>query len=393
MGKHEKTRKKVKENERNRKVNSKSRNTKSNIKNTKKVKNNVRDTKNYERNSNNIKNSKKKKSHKLRNFLIVLLIIVAILTGVIYAFIQDKLSKINYVELNHEELGISNNVKEGYRNIALFAVDSRNLNTNDGSRSDGIIVLSINEKTKDVKMVSVYRDTYVQVEGYGLTKITHAYAYGGPTLAIKTLNTNLDLNISEFVAVNFEAVANAIDAMGGVEIEITSEELPQMNKYISETSKITGIPANTLPKAGTYNLNGVQAVTYGRIRKTTGGDYKRTERMRTVIMKALNKAKTMDLGTLNKIIDDVLPKVQTNINSNDILGLASQIGSYNITDNTGWPHKTEGKTLDAWYGIPVTLESNVKQLHEELFEQEDYTVPETVKEISNKIINKTGYTE
>lgn len=336
------------------------------------------------------KQSKKKKKI-WRKVVIVIVIILAIVAGIAFAFIQDKLGKINYVTLNNEELGISENVKEGYRNIALFAVDSRNIKSDEGSRSDGIIILSINEKTKDVKMVSVYRDTYVQVEDHGLTKITHAYAYGGPTLAIKTLNQNLDLNISEFISVNFDAVATAIDAMGGVEIEIKSNEVAEMNKYIKETAQITGKTANTIPSAGTYNLDGVQATTYGRIRKVGNGDYERTQRMRTVIMKALNKAKKMDLGTLNKIIDNVLPKVQTNISSGEIIGLASQIGSYNITTNIGWPYETKGKTLDAWYGIPVTLETNVKKLHEELFEQTDYEVPSTVKEISTKIINKTGY--
>lgn len=348
------------------------------------------------RHSNKEEKIKKNKARKMslwKKIVLVLVIILVILVGVVFAYIQDKLGKISYVEINKDELQISDNVKEGYRNIALFAVDSRNINSNDGSRSDGIIILSINEKNKDVKMVSIYRDTYVQVEGHGLTKITHAYAYGGPTLAIKTLNQNLDLNISEFVAVNFDAVSTAIDEMGGIEVEIKKDELEQMNKYIAETAKVTGKKANTLPKAGKYNLDGVQAVTYGRIRKTDGGDYKRNERMRTVIMKAFNKAKKMDFGTINSIIDKVLPKVQTNIASGDILGMATQIGSYNIDENLGWPYDTKGKTLDAWYGIPITLETNVKKLHEELFEQSDYIVPESVKEISEKIINKTGYTE
>ena len=339
------------------------------------------------------KNSKKKKI--IKRVIIALIIIFVILAGIIYAFIQDKLNKIDYVELNSDELEISGNVAKGYRNIALFAVDSRNLNNDDGSRSDGIIILSINEETKDIKLASVYRDTYVQVEGHGLTKITHAYAYGGPTLAIKTLNQNLDLNISQFVSVNFDSVATAIDAMGGVEIKIENDEVSQMNKYIQETSKLTGKSASTIPSAGTYNLNGVQAVTYGRIRKTTGGDYKRTERMRTVIMKAFAKAKKMDLGTLNNVIDGILANknIKTNIESGEILGLLTQIGSYNIDNNLGWPYKTEGITLDAWYGVPVTLESNVKQLHQELFNQENYEVPESVKEISNKIVTKTGYKE
>ena len=339
------------------------------------------------------KKKKKKKRKFLRRFLFFLIILITIAAGIAFAYLQDKLGKINYVEVNKDELGISDNVTKGYRNIALFAVDTRNIKSNDGSRSDGIIVLSINEKTKDVKMLSVYRDTYVQIEGHGLTKITHAYAYGGPTLAIKTLNQNLDLNISEYITVNFDAVATAIDEMGGIEVEIKKDEVGQMNEYIRETAQVTGKKSKSIPSAGTYNLDGVQAVTYGRIRKTDGGDYKRTERMRTVIMKTFEKAKKIDLGKLNNILDKVLPKFQTNMTSGDIIGLATQVGSYKISENLGWPYDTKGKTLDAWYGIPVTLESNVTRLHKELFGQEDYTPSETVKNISTKIINKTGYKE
>lgn len=358
----------------------------------------LRNGRNYQesnRNFNKVQNNnykkKKKKKKRLRKILIVLVLIIGILGGVLYFFIKDKLDKINYVDINEENLSVSNNISKGYRNIALFAVDSRDINNNTGSRSDGIIVLSLNEKTKEIRLLSVYRDTYLQVEGHGLTKVTHAFAYGGPELAIKTLNQNLDLNISEFVAVNFDSVATAIDEMGGIEIEIKKYEVNEMNKYIVETAEITGKKQNLLPGPGVYNLDGVQATTYGRIRQVGNGDYERTERMRTVIMKAFEKAKHTDVFKLNSMIDKILPKVQTNIKSGEIIGLASQIGFYKITENIGWPYETKGKTLDAWYGIPVTLESNVKKLHEELFSSENYIVPETVKDISKKIINKTGY--
>ena len=340
----------------------------------------------------NNKKTKKKKSV-FKKVLTTLIIIIVILAGVFFALVKEKMSKINYVELDTEDLGISETINKGYRNIALFAVDSRNIKSDDGSRSDGIIIISINENNKTVKMVSVYRDTFVQVDGHGLTKITHAYAYGGPTLAIKTLNQNLDLDISEFVSVNFDSVSTIVDRIGGIEITIEKDEVSQMNKYIKETAAITGKEAKTIPKAGTYTLDGVQAVTYGRIRKTEGGDYKRTERMRTVIMKTFEKVKKMDLSTLNKIVNDVFPKIQTNISSGEIISKAAQIKSYKIDSNLGWPYETKGKTLDAWYGVPVTLKSNVEKLHQELFDDEDYEASETVKDISNKIIKKTGISE
>ena len=360
------------------------------LRNGRNYKENSRVNRNYNRVENN-KKKKKKKKKLFRKILIVLVLIIGILSGVLYFFIKDKLDKINYVDINEENLSVSNNIQKGYRNIALFAVDSRDINNNKGSRSDGIIILSLNEKTKEIRLISVYRDTYLQVEGHGLTKATHAFAYGGPELAIKTLNQNLDLNISEFVAVNFDSVATAIDEMGGIEIEIKKYEVNEMNKYIVETAEITGRKQNLIPGPGVYNLDGVQATTYCRIRQVGNGDYERTERMRTVIMKVFEKAKHTDVFKLNSMIDKILPKVQTNIKSGEIIGLASQIGFYKITENIGWPYETKGKTLDAWYGIPVTLETNVKKLHEELFSNENYIAPETVKQISNKIINKTGY--
>lgn len=349
------------------------------------------DSKNVKTNANTRNQRGRKKKNNKKKVLLTILAIIVIIIGIICGFVMSKLNKIDYTSLDPEQLNLSDNVAEGYRNIALLAVDSRNVHSNAGSRSDGIIILSINEKTKEAKLASVYRDTYMEVEGHGLTKITHAYAYGGPSATVGALNKNLDLNISEFATVNFEAVANIIDLMGGIEIDVKQEELSQMNKYIEDTSKNTKISSPKLTKAGKQTLNGVQAVTYGRIRKLSGGDYKRTERMRTVIITAFNKAKTMNVGTLNKMVNEILPKVQTNISSTELISLAAQLSSYKITDNIGWPYETKGITLDAWYGVPVTLETNVTKLHQELFAQDDYEASENVKTISNKIIQKTGY--
>ena len=224
--------------------------------------------------------------------------------------------------------------------------------------------------------MSVYRDTYVQIEGYGLDKITHAYSYGEAPLAIKTLNTNFDLNITEFVAVNFDAVKDIIDSAGGITMSITSEEVPH----------ISGIT-----KAGTYNLNGAQALQYSRIRYASGGDYKRTERMRDVLTAVANKIKTFNVGQLNSFIDKVLPKVYTNVTAGDIFSLVPSVASFKINKSIGWPYETKGITLDRWYGVPVTLESNVTKLHQELFNEPDYVPSDVVKNISQQIINKTGY--
>lgn len=331
------------------------------------------------------RHSEEKKNKKgLKTFgiiVLVLLIILAIIVGGTFAFVHSKLSKMQQVDLNEDDLNVSAQAEQQlaeYRNIAIFGVDSRDDSYDKGNRSDCIIIASINNKTKEVKLISVYRDTYVQIEGHGLDKITHAYSYGEAPLAIKTLNTNLDLNIKEFVTVNFDVVKETVDYIGGISMPITSEEV----------GHISGIT-----KPGTYTLTGEQALAYSRIRYASGGDYKRTERMRDVLTAVANKVKTLNISQLNGFVDTILPKVYTNITSADIFSMMPSIASYKITDSIGWPYETKGITLDRWYGIPVTLENNVKRLHQEAFNETDYTPSDTVKDISNQIIEKTGYSK
>ena len=359
---------------------------------------NERKVKEGERKPKNNKTKERKSRKGLKIFgtiVLTLVIIFVILVGIIVAFITSKLGKMQQVMLDEADLGISSQVEENlseYRNIALFGVDSRDNNLEEGNRSDCIIIASLNNKTKEVKLISVYRDTYVNIEGHGLDKITHAYSYGSAPLAIKTLNENFDLNITEFATVNFDSVAEAVNALGGVTINVTNEELNYINDYIDETSRVTGITSNKVTSAGSQTLDGVQAVAYSRIRYTSGGDYKRTERMRTVIEAMIEKFKTKNISEMNQIIDQILPEVYTNITSGDIFSLLPSIASFKVTDSIGWPYETKGITLDRWYGVPVTLESNVKQLHQEAFGENDYTPSDRVKEISNQIIQKTGYT-
>lgn len=344
--------------------------------------------------------SKEKKLSVMSVFLrivIALILILAIILGATFFYVKGKLDKIQTIELpTDEELGITETVAQnltGYRNIAIFGVDSRSDDYGVGNRSDCIIIASINNDTGEIKLISVYRDTYVKIDGHGLDKITHAYSYGEAPLAIKTLNTNLDLNINEFVTVNFDSVAEAVDQLGGVQLTITSEEIKYINGYIDETSRVTGKTSQHITEPGTYTVDGVQAVAYSRIRYTDGGDYKRTERMRTVIEAMFSKLKTKSLAEINSFADAILPHVYTNISATDIISMVPSMSKYKVTESIGWPYDTKGKTMDRWYGIPVTLESNVTQLHKEAFGEEDYIPSDTVKTISQSIINKTGYTK
>lgn len=324
-------------------------------------------------------------------FLILLIILISVAIGG-YIFIQQKFAKTQTVDIDKEDLNISEKVEEhlaDYRNIAIFGIDSWG-NYDTGDRSDCIIIASLNNTTGEIKLISVYRDTYVNIEGHGLDKINHAYQFGSAQLALKTLNKNLDLNIKEFVTVNFGSLAEAIDELGGVEIKIEKDELQYINSYINDVSRITGKKAVAVTKTGKQKLSGVQAVAYSRIRYTEGWDYKRTERMRTVLAEMLNKVKTKSIGEINTFVDNLLPMVYTNITANDMIALIPNVSKYKISTSIGWPYETTQIKTDDYYGVPVTLESNVIQLHKEAFDEPNYVVSDTVKEISEQIIKKTG---
>lgn len=307
---------------------------------------------------------------------IILLILLGLALGAGYAFLSSKLNNMNHVDIDESTITVNSGIEEelkNYRNIALFGLDSRD-DSFSNSRSDCIIIVSISKKTNDVKLTSIYRDTYVDIDGHGLDKITHAYAYGGPELALSTINKNLDLNITEFVTVNFETVKTVVDTIGGITLTITDAEAQQIE----------------FSSGGTYTLDGDEALAYSRIRYIDS-DYKRTERMRNVIDAVFSKIKTKDISQILEYVDIILPHISTNISNNSIIAMVPSVFSYNITDSLGWPYDVQGYSSDAWYGVPVTLESNVKELHQELFGNEDYTPSATVQEISDDIVSETGY--
>lgn len=321
---------------------------------------------------------KKKMNIILKIFLIIFIAIVIIAVTMfltISIYLNNKLGKIQYDGLQKSDVFINDRVDSElsgeYRTIALLGIDARSDTFSRGNRSDCIMLISLNEKTGDVKIASVYRDTYLDIDNHGLDKVTHAYSFGEAQLALSTLNKNLDLNIYEYVAINFDTVRTIVDEIGGVQMHITDEEA----KHIPNISS-----------AGTYNLTGEQALAYGRIRKAAGGDYKRTERMREVLIAVFNKAKKMDVGSLNHLLDVMLPHVRTNIQKNEIISFIPKITSYNVEENFGWPYNTSGQMINGtWYGMPHDLEDDVSKLHKQLFNQDNYQVSEKVHEISEKI--------
>lgn len=342
---------------------------------------------------------KKKKKKGVLGLLIMIVIVLIMMTTIVAAlvgglsFIKDQLDKITKTEVT-EDLAIDDRVAEelsGYRNIALIGIDARDMTSDENTRSDAMIIVSLEKETGEIRLISLYRDTYLDL-GYGLDKLTHAYFYGGVELTVQSINKNLDLNCEEFVVVNWKSVADAVDALGGVEIEIQESEIKELNKYIPETARTTGGSKEKIKKAGKQTLNGVQAVTYARIRKDSAqGDHRRNERMKILVAAAFDKVKTTSLSDLEYMADVVLPQIKTNMGNDDFFELLLDFGTYSMSDSTSWPYDWMDFTYNGvWYGPPVTLQSNVIQLHEEFFNQKDYEPTETVKNISTQISQRTG---
>lgn len=310
--------------------------------------------------------------------------------------LAGKMSKIETTKIDTDKLNISSEVEheEGYTNIALFGLDSRENSLGKGNRSDTIMIASLNNETKEVKLVSIYRDTLLQLDDGSYNKANSAYSFYGPEGAISMINKNLDMNIEKYVTVNFNALVDVIDAVGGLDIEMTEEEVVHMNNYCVETSEVTGKSYTKIEPevAGTYHLNGVQAVSYSRIRYTAGGDFERASRQRHVLELIANEAQSMSLGTINKIIDEVFPQISTNFTLTEMVSYAKDFAKYTLGDSLGFPSKNTTDMLNEVGSvvIPDTLSTNVQEVHQFLFGNDGYTVSSTVQDIEYGISERAS---
>ena len=327
---------------------------------------------------------KKKKSGLIAIFFVEIFILLLIFMGFKIYTTMNKLHQDNESDSSiktNEEVVI-----EGFRNIVLFGTDSRENSVKEGTHSDTIIIASINNKTKDVKLASVYRDTYVNIPDLGYKKINAAYFNGGYSLALTTINTNFDLDATEYVTVNFQAVVDVVDMLGGITLDVQEDEFHYLNGYVNSLNKINGTNVAHLTSPGTQLVNGTQACAYARIRYTSGGDFKRTERQRIVIDKILEKVKSSDLVTINAIINKLFPQISTNLSSKELLSLAKNVFSYDITNQTGFPFEKDAHTYHkVSYVFPIDLAANVTTLHEFLFDEIGYVPSATVQEYSDYI--------
>lgn len=329
--------------------------------------------------------------------ILMVLLIIAVVIGAIGLMLTGILGKVGKIDINKDNIGINEQVAKDlnkYRNIVLLGVDARDMDDYENCRTDAMIMVSMDQKNKEIRQISVYRDTYVYAnEEYGYDKITNIHAYAGTEGTMHALNENLDLNIEEVVVVNWKAVANAIDALGGVEIEVLDSEINELNKYMNETARSIGGKAVKVEKAGVQTLDGVQAVTYSRIRKDAAtGDYRRNERMKIVVSATVEKA-LKNPWKIPKAANVALPQIRTNMTTGDMMSAMMSFLTKDMTDSVGWPFDTSGWTAynGAWCGVPVTLNSNVTELHEKYFGQAGYTPTKKVQDISAEISARTGY--
>ena len=261
--------------------------------------------------------SKKRKARKRRRIIMFTVEMVALVVLAVVLWAVLKQTSIQKINVNEEDIVINDTVEnntamKGYRNIALFGIDARNDNLDKGNRSDTIMIASINQDTGEVKLCSVYRDTYMNLGNDKYSKCNAAYAAGGPKQAIDMLNMNLDMNITNYISIGFEGLIETIDSLGGIQIDVKEDEIKHLNNYqasmfSTETKEKLTDNYVKVTQPGLQTLNGLQATAYCRIRYTAGDDFKRAERQRTVLLACFEKAKTASVSTLNSILDSVMP--------------------------------------------------------------------------------------
>ena len=345
---------------------------------------------------------KKKKTKKRRRVILLIAEIILILLLTLLLFAVVKLSKIQKTKLDMDQVAINEDLSSetmdamsDYRTVALFGLDNRTNNSLSKGRCDVIMLANINNKTHEVQLVSIYRDTYLDTGSGVFEKCNAAYAKGGPEQALSMLNTNLDLAITDYVTVDFSAIVECVDLLGGVEMTITDDEASLMLGYIQELNRLTGNTASCPSSGGTYTLNGVQATAFARIRYGGGDDYKRTERQRAVLSAMIAKAQKSDLKTLNALINTLFSDIQTSFSNADLLALATNIFNYKLSETNGFPYEKTAHRYDKVGDvvIPCDLSSNVTALHQFLYTDMAYTPSDTVKNNSEMITSKTGYRE
>ena len=313
---------------------------------------------------------KKKKKHRLLKFLIVAALIFILLGAGLYQLVGVVYGKMNY----HEIASLANAPmkEDGVVNVLLIGNDSRE-NGEDG-RSDAMILLSVSTKTKKIYMTSLLRDMYVDIPGHDGNRLNAAYSFGGAELLMETIEQNLDITVNRYVLVNFEAFANLVDAVGGIELELSSEEIEYVNGYLVEYNILTDRPQGTdnmdTSVSGLVHLNGPQALAYSRNRYL-GTDFGRTDRQRKVLTAVIKKLPSALVSNPGGLIDGLMPNLTTNLTRGECFSLSLMAGkmlTYDIeSDSIPQPGTYRDVTIRKMSVLEVDFETNIRYLREKLY--------------------------
>ena len=351
---------------------------------------------------------KKRKLIKSVPLLIVEVCLLFLATGIMYVVLTTT-ADVEHKNIDEEKIIINeevvetmqtevsveeDNIVKGYRNIALFGVDSRDGDLGKGTRSDSIIIASINQDTQEIRLISVFRDTFLNLGNDSYNKCNAAYAQGGPEQAINMLNMNLDLDITDYVTVGFGGLIDAVNAIGGIEMEVNDVEISHLNNYQLSMAKDMGVDYIPIEHSGVQLLNGMQATAYCRIRYGGGDDFRRAERQRDVLTAMMNKAKRASVSELTAMVNAILPEVQTSLGLNEILDVLGSAAGYGVVASDGFPFENNRTGLRVGSKgdciIPNDLEENVIALHEMLYPEKDYQPSKQVVSISEEILTQTS---
>ena len=332
-------------------------------------------------------------------FLEILVLAAGLFLLYLFSRISGQLEKI-IKPIGDEGKIVMNEKNEkltGYRTIALFGIDYRANNEElDGQNSDTMIIACLDNDLKEVRLMSLYRDTLVDIGDGMYRKANAAYAYGGPEQAISMLNTNFDLEITDYVMVDFAALTAAVDAFGGLDIPLSYAEIVHLNNYSIEVSEETGedytpvplpdeVPEDQEKIVDTFHLNGVQVTSYCRIRYTASLDMGRAQRQRQVIDLLTEKARTSGLTKIINAMDEVFPYVETSLSMTEILGMVPSLIGYHIGLSAGFPFEFRfSEALDDVI-VPETLATTTSGLHQLLYGTVDYEPSRAVQRRSERI--------
>lgn len=372
----------------------------------------------------NYKKSRKYKKMRRRKIIFgIEITVLLILSGIlfVYAWINRSMDKMNQDTLDSSQIQINSEVKantdlsqmSGTQVIALVGVDARGVKGSElaeSMNSDTIILCCIDHDKQEIRMVSIMRDTWMNMakytdEYYEFDKANSAYNRGGPESMLSMLNTNLDFALTDYVTVNFKALADAIDVLGGLDIEMTNAECVHANNYNREVSEAQGVEYEAIPYdedlgddySEVRHVSGALATSYARIRYGGGDDAKRTSRQRIVINLMVQKLK-QNPTKIPEILDKVMGNVSTSLTKNEILELGMHAVTYTMGTSYAYPFQfCYGENVVNALGedvvIPVTLEFNVRELHEYLYPGLSYEPSAAVTEYSDYIARKSGYDE